>query len=85
MARWGPGRRERRRQAQGPISAAILADFTFDLDAVSWPTTHARCNHRPDRRLVATGALTLLIFALVRTERTRYAPAAIGVYTGAAY
>ena len=34
---------------------------------------------------MATAGLILLIFALVRTHRTRYTPAAVGAYIGAAY
>jgi arsenate reductase len=35
--------------------------------------------------IVATAGLVLIIFALARTGRTRYAPAAVGAYIGAAY
>ena len=35
--------------------------------------------------IVATAGLVLIIFALARTGRTAYAPAAVGAYIGAAY
>jgi arsenate reductase len=72
-------------QTVGAISGAILADLMFGRPAVSWSTTARTAPHLWIGEAVATGGLILLIFALVRTHRTAYAPAAVGAYIGAAY
>ncbi|NUT24210.1 MAG: aquaporin family protein [Hamadaea sp.] len=72
-------------QVLGAISGAVLANLMFGLPAVSWATTTRTTPHLWIGETVATGGLILLIFALVRTHRTRYAPAAVGAYIGAAY
>jgi arsenate reductase len=69
----------------GAISGAVLANVMFDLAAVSWSTTDRDAPHLWIGETVATGGLILLVFALVRTASTRYAPAAVGAYIGAAY
>ncbi|MCP2323283.1 arsenate reductase [Hamadaea flava] len=72
-------------QVLGAISGAVLANLMFGLDAVSWSVTARTTPHLWIGETVATGGLILLIFGLVRTHRTRYAPAAVGAYIGAAY
>ncbi|MEV0267953.1 aquaporin [Hamadaea sp. NPDC050747] len=72
-------------QVSGAISGAILANLMFGLRAVSWSTTTRTTPHLWIGETVATSGLILLIFVLVRTHRTQYAPAAVGAYIGAAY
>jgi arsenate reductase len=72
-------------QVFGAISGAILANLMFGLSAVTFSTTVRTTPHLWIGEIVATGGLILLIFALVRTHRTQYAPAAVGAYIGAAY
>jgi glycerol uptake facilitator-like aquaporin len=72
-------------QVLGAIGGAILANLMFGLRAVSFSTTTRTTPHLWIGEIVATGGLILLIFALVRTDRTRYAPGAVGAYIGAAY
>ena len=72
-------------QTIGAISGAVLANVMFGLQAVRWSATTRTTPHLWIGEAVATGGLILLIFALVRTHRTQYAPAAVGAYIGAAY
>jgi arsenate reductase len=72
-------------QVFGAISGAILANLMFGLPAVTFSTTTRTTPHLWIGEIVATGGLILVIFALVRTHRTQYAPAAVGAYIGAAY
>lgn len=72
-------------QVLGAISGAILANLMFGLPAVSWSATTRTTPQLWLGESVATGGLILLIFALARTHRTQYAPAAVGAYIGAAY
>jgi arsenate reductase len=72
-------------QVSGAISGAVLANVMFGLRAVSWSTTVRATPHLWIGETIATAGLILLIFALVRTGRTQYAPAAVGAYIGAAY
>jgi len=72
-------------QIAGAISGAILANLMFGLTAVAWSTKARTTPHLWIGETVATAGLILLIFALVRTGRTSYAPAAVGGYIGAAY
>jgi len=72
-------------QMLGAISGAVLANLMFGLPAVSWSATARAAPHLWLGEAVATGGLVLVVFALVRTHRTHYAPAAVGAYIGAAY
>lgn len=72
-------------QVLGAISGAILANVMFGFRAVSWSTTIRTTPHLWIGETVATAGLILLIFTLVRTDRTQYAPAAVAAYIGAAY
>jgi arsenate reductase len=72
-------------QVLGAISGAILANVMFGLTAVAFSTTTRTTADLWTGEIVATGGLIMVIFALLRTHRTRYAPAAVGAYIGAAY
>jgi arsenate reductase len=72
-------------QIAGAIGGAVLANLMFGLPAVT-----ASHHHRTEANLwlgevVATLGLVMLIFSLVRTERTALAAPAVGAYIGAAY
>ena len=72
-------------QIAGGIAGAVLANLMFNLPAVA-ASTHARTGgHLWLGEVVATAGLILLIFALARTGRGAYGPAAVGAYIGAAY
>jgi glycerol uptake facilitator-like aquaporin len=72
-------------QCLGAVCGAVLSNVMFGLHAVSWSTTTRTAPHLWIGEAVATAGLILLVFALSRTSRTQYAPAAIGAYIGAAY
>jgi len=72
-------------QVAGCISGAIVANLMFSLTAVSISTKHRASGAHFLSEVVATLGLLLVIFALARTGRSRLAPAAVGVYIGAAY
>jgi glycerol uptake facilitator-like aquaporin len=72
-------------QVTGCIAGAVLANVMFDGKAVSFSTNHRMTGPHFIAEIVATAGLVLIIFALARTGRTRYAPAAVGGYIGAAY
>ena len=72
-------------QVAGAIGGAVLANAMFDLSIVT-----ASHHHRSHANLwlgeaVATLGLIVLIFSLVRTDRTALAAPAVGAYIGAAY
>jgi glycerol uptake facilitator-like aquaporin len=72
-------------QIAGGIGGAVLANLMFDLPAATL-STHVRAGgHLWLGEVVATAGLILLIFALARTGRGAYGPAAVGAYIGAAY
>jgi glycerol uptake facilitator-like aquaporin len=72
-------------QTVGAIGGAVLANLMFALPAAT-ASTHARTGgHLWLGETVATAGLVLLIFALARTGRGQYGPAAVGAYIGAAY
>ena len=72
-------------QVTGCIAGAVLANVMFGGQAVSFSTQHRMSGPHFIAEIVATAGLVLIIFALARTGRTRYAPAAVGAYIGAAY
>jgi arsenate reductase len=72
-------------QVAGCAAGAVLANAMFALPALSVATTHRASAGHLLGEVVATFGLLLLILALVRTERTALAPAAVGAYIGAAY
>ena len=72
-------------QIAGGIGGVVLANLMFALPAAT-ASTHVRASgHLWLGEAVATAGLILLIFALTRTGRGAYAPAAVGAYIGAAY
>jgi glycerol uptake facilitator-like aquaporin len=72
-------------QVLGAIGGAVLANLMFDQPAVA-ASTHSRTGWSVWLgELVATAGLIVVVFALTRTGRARYAPAAVGAYIGAAY
>ena len=72
-------------QVIGCIAGAVLANVMFGGRAVSFSTQHRMTGPHFVAEIVATAGLVLIIFALARTGRTAYAPAAVGAYIGAAY
>lgn len=72
-------------QILGCIAGAILANVMFAAPAVAWSTTERADGPRLIAEVVATAGLVLVIFALVRTERSHLAAPAVGAYIGAAY
>ncbi|GAA2436908.1 MIP/aquaporin family protein [Actinomadura vinacea] len=72
-------------QVAGAIGGAVLANLMFDLPAVT-ASQHDRAEaHLWLGEVIATLGLIVLIFSLVRTERTALAAPAVGAYIGAAY
>ncbi|MEU8135837.1 MIP/aquaporin family protein [Streptodolium elevatio] len=72
-------------QVLGAIGGAVLANAMFGLALVD-PSAHDRsAGHLVGGEVVATAGLVLLVFGLARTDRLRYAPAAVSAYIGAAY
>ncbi len=71
-------------QIVGGIGGALLANAMFAVP-LGWSTTTRGGAGQWLGEFVATAGLVFLIFALVRSDRARYAPAAVGAYIGAAY
>jgi glycerol uptake facilitator-like aquaporin len=72
-------------QVVGAIGGAVLADAMFGEPLVKWSTHDRSAGHLLLGEIVATAGLILLIFGLARTDRLRFAPAAVASYIGAAY
>jgi glycerol uptake facilitator-like aquaporin len=72
-------------QVAGCIGGAVIANLMFALAAVSISTKHRASPGHFLSEIVATLGLILVIFALVRSGRSRTAAAAVGAYIGAAY
>jgi len=72
-------------QIAGCIAGAVIANLMFGLDAVSWSTTDRASWPHVLAEVVATAGLLVVIFALVRTDRTAIVAPAVGAYIGAAY
>lgn len=72
-------------QLLGCIAGAVLANVMFGAPPVTWSTTDRSAWPLLISEVVATAGLILLIFALVRTERSHLAAPAVGAYIGAAY
>ncbi|HMD46424.1 MAG TPA: MIP/aquaporin family protein [Acidimicrobiales bacterium] len=72
-------------QVVGCILGAIVANVMFALAAVSISTKDRASGPHFLSEIIATVGLLLVIFALARTDRRHYAPAAVGAYIGAAY
>ncbi len=72
-------------QVLGCITGAILANLMFAAPAVTISTSDRLSAAHLLAEVVATAGLVLVIFVLAATGRSRYAPAAVGAYIGAAY
>ncbi|WP_052190092.1 MULTISPECIES: aquaporin [unclassified Streptomyces] len=72
-------------QIIGAIAGAVLADAMFGEPLMKWSTHDRSAGHLLLGEVVATAGLILLIFGLARTDRLRFAPAAVAAYIGAAY
>jgi arsenate reductase len=72
-------------QVAGCTGGAILANLMFSRTAISIATRHRASAAHFLSEVVATLGLMLVIFALARTGRSRFTPAAVGAYIGAAY
>ena len=72
-------------QVAGCIGGAVLANLMFALPAVSISAKHRATPAHFLSEIIATLGLIVVIFALVRSDRSRSAPAAVGAYIGAAY
>ena len=72
-------------QIVGAIAGAVLADAMFGEPLVKWSTHDRSAGHLLLGEVVATAGLIVLIFGLARTDRLRFAPAAVASYIGAAY
>ena len=72
-------------QIVGAISGSILANAMFGLAPAQISHTSRNASHLWLGEVVATAGLVLLVFALLRSQRTSVIPAAVGAYIGAAY
>lgn len=72
-------------QVLGCIGGAVLANAMFGLDAVSISATDRASGPNLLSEVVATAGLVLVIFALARSGRASWTPAAVAAYIGAAY
>lgn len=72
-------------QILGCIGGTVLANLMFAAPAIAWSTTDRASAPHLLAEVVATAGLVLLIFALVRTDRSHLAGPAVGAYIGAAY
>ena len=72
-------------QVAGGIGGAVLANLMFHLPAATASTRARTGASLWLGEVVATAGLVLLVFALARTGRGAYGPAAVGAYIGAAY
>ena len=72
-------------QIAGCIAGAVTANAMFGLAAISISENHRASEAHMFSEVIATLGLLLVIFSLVRTQRTSFAPAAVGAYIGAAY
>jgi arsenate reductase len=72
-------------QVAGCTLGALVANIMFSLSAVSISTHHRASPAHFLSETIATAGLLLVIFALARTRRTSFTPAAVAAYIGAAY
>lgn len=72
-------------QIIGAVVGTVLANLMFDLEAVTWSTNDRSGAHFWLAEVVATLGLLLVVFALVRTERSGHLPYVVGAYIGGAY
>jgi glycerol uptake facilitator-like aquaporin len=72
-------------QVAGCIGGALAANAMFASPIVSLSTKHRASYATSLSEAIATLGLVMVIFACVRSGRTRSAPAAVGAYIGSAY
>ena len=72
-------------QVGGCTFGAVIANLMFSLPAVNLSSKHRASAAHWLAEVVATVGLLLVIFALVRTNRSSAAPSAVGAYIGGAY
>ena len=72
-------------QVAGCTGGAVLANLMFARAAVSISAKHRATPAHFLSEIIATLGLIVVIFALARSGRNHYAPAAVGAYIGAAY
>ncbi len=72
-------------QVAGCITGAIVANVMFSLRAVSISTHHRATGPHLLSEVIATVGLVLVIFALARSGKASFTPAAVGAYITAAY
>jgi glycerol uptake facilitator-like aquaporin len=72
-------------QVVGCIFGAVVSNLMFGLAAISISVKDRASGAHFLAEIVATLGLILVIMALVRSGRSRSAPAAVGAYIGAAY
>jgi arsenate reductase len=72
-------------QVAGCVSGALVANVMFSRAAVELSTKHRASPAHFLSEIVATLGLLLVIFACVRSGRSKTTPAAVGAYIGAAY
>ena len=72
-------------QVLGGIVGAVIANLMFDLDAVSWSSTHRSGGGVWLGEVVATFGLVLLIFGSMRSGRADRVAVTVAAYITAAY
>ncbi|MET0768192.1 MAG: MIP/aquaporin family protein [Aeromicrobium sp.] len=71
-------------QTMGAVAGSLVANAMFDVGTTFSQHERASAGHLLGE-VVATAGLVLLIFSLVRTDRTALVAPAVGAYIGAAY
>ncbi|MBT8250961.1 MAG: aquaporin family protein [Acidimicrobiia bacterium] len=72
-------------QISGGIVGVVTANLMFDLSAVTFSTTERAGSHLWLAEVVATLGLLLVIFGLVRSQRTSAVAFAVGAYIAGAF
>ena len=72
-------------QVAGCVAGALAANVMFALPTVSISTHHRASGPHLFSEVIATAGLLLVIFALARSGKSAYTPAAVGAYITAAY
>jgi glycerol uptake facilitator-like aquaporin len=72
-------------QIVGCVAGAVLANSMFGLPAIALSSKDRFTGPHLLAEVVATAGLVLVIFALARSGRSQFAPAAVAAYIGSAY
>jgi glycerol uptake facilitator-like aquaporin len=72
-------------QVAGCVAGAMAANVMFAMKTVSISTHHRATGPHLFSEVIATAGLLLVIFALARSGKSAYTPAAVGAYITAAY